>query len=85
LTVQLEYDNYGVTQLIYEPDPASNKEPNANVAGLTLSSFQTEVTEHTYWANHFHVTFSVSQLTDPLHLHLSKPSLPISVITAISM
>jgi hypothetical protein len=85
LPVQLEHNNYDVSHLIYEPDPTSNKEPISNVAGWTLSNFQTDVTEHAYSDQSFsRYIFSVT-IDRPFTSSFIKTVLPISVITAISM
>ncbi|MCL4430597.1 MAG: hypothetical protein M1167_07570, partial [Chloroflexi bacterium] len=85
LPVQLEHNNLDITQLVYEPDPASNTEPTANVAGWNLGGFQTAVIEHAYGDQSFsRFTFSIT-IAKPLVSSFIKNVLPISVITAISL
>ena len=85
LPVQLEHDNLDITQLVYEPDPTSNIEKTATVAGWNIGGFQTGVTEHAYGDQTFsRFDFSVT-IAKPFVSSFIKSVLPISVITAISL
>jgi hypothetical protein len=85
LPVQLEHNNYDITQLVYEPDPESGTEKSANVAGWNLGALQTGAVEHTYPDQTFsRFIFSVT-IAKPFISSFIKSILPISVITVISM
>jgi hypothetical protein len=85
LPVQMEHNNYDITQLVYEPDSESGTENSTNVAGWTLGSLQTGVVEHAYPDQTFsRFTFGVT-IAKPFVSSFIKSILPISVITAISL
>jgi hypothetical protein len=85
LPVQMEHNNYDITQLVYEPDSQSGTEKSTNVAGWTLGSLQTGDVEHAYPDQTFsRFTFGVT-IAKPFVSSFIKSILPISVITAISL
>ena len=66
LPVQLEHNNLDVTQLVYEPDPTSNIEKTATVAGWNIGGFQTGTIEHAFTAtNPSHDSTSASPSQSP--------------------
>jgi hypothetical protein len=85
LAVEIEHKNLDVNSLVFEADPTSNIDPEANVAGWNLGGFETSVTEHSYGEETFsRFVFSVD-LQRPALSSFIKTVLPIAVITAISL
>jgi hypothetical protein len=85
LAVEIEHKNLDVNSLVFEADPTSNIDPEANVAGWNLGGFQTSVTEHSYGDETFsRFVFSVD-LQRPALSSFIKTVLPIAVITTISL
>jgi hypothetical protein len=85
LAVEIEHKNLDVNSLVFEADPTSNIDPEANVAGWNLGGFQTSVMEHSYGDETFsRFVFSVD-LQRPALSSFIKTVLPIAVITTISL
>jgi hypothetical protein len=85
LAVEIEHKNLDVNSLVFEADPTSNIDPEANVAGWNIGGFQTSVTEHSYGDETFsRFVFSVD-LQRPALSSFIKTVLPIAVITTISL
>ncbi|MCW3994838.1 MAG: hypothetical protein NWE98_01650 [Candidatus Bathyarchaeota archaeon] len=85
LIVQVEHNTYGISKLVYTPDPESTIEEAANIAGWNLQDFKTGLTQHTYGGDTFsRFVFSIT-LARPMLSAFIKSVLPISVITAISL
>jgi len=85
LAVELEHKTLDVNSLVFEVDPTSNIDPEANVAGWSLGGFSPSVTEHSYGDETFsRFVFSVD-LQRPVLSSFIKTVLPIAVITAISL
>jgi hypothetical protein len=85
LAVEIEHKNLDVNSLVFEADPTSNIDPEANVAGWNLWRFQTSVTKHFYGDETFsRFVFSVD-LQRPALSSFIKTVLPIAVITTISL
>jgi len=85
LEVKIEHKNLNLGKLVFVADPSSQIDPEANVAGWSLRSFQASVTEHSYGEETFsRVVFSVS-LERPMVSSFIKTVVPLAVITTISL
>jgi hypothetical protein len=85
LAVKIEHKNLNLTGLVFERDLSSQIDPEANVAGWNLGSFQTAVTEHSYGEETFsRFVFGVNLERPPVSSFI-KTVVPLAVITTISL
>jgi hypothetical protein len=85
LAVEIEHKYLDVNNLIFEQDQTSNIDPEANVAGWNLGSFQTSIDEHSYGEETFSRFLFGIHLERPFVSSFVKTVVPLAVITTISL